>query len=134
MGGLDALLTAAGHRISGLQSLALLSPAVDQRAFATAFGPTLRTAFGDPAPARFGAILRRSDPALQPVARYAGLRFHFWHSPNDHTVPASQSVGMAHYLATGGIAAPVTPLTGGHGDLTALDPVTVLRLFAGPRT
>lgn len=130
MGGLDALLTAASHRMKGLHALALISPAVDQRTFATGqFTGQLRDAFGDPGTSGIATALRHSDPLLQPVRRYRGYRYHFWHSPDDQTVPASQSIAMVKYLATGGIHAPLTPLTGDHGDLSVLDPADVVHLF-----
>ena len=135
MGGLDALLTASSHRIKGLHALALISPAVDQRTFATGpFAGQVRAAFGNPKADAVSKTLKRSDPLLQPVHTYAGYRYHFWHSPQDQTVPATQSMAMVRYLATGGIHAALTPLTGDHGDLSTLDPADVLHLFQSSTT
>jgi hypothetical protein len=131
MGGLDALLTASSHNLPGLRSVALISPAVDQTSFLTGpFANAITAAFGDPPVAQVPALVRRSDPLAQPVATYAGYAYHFWHSPGDSTVPVSQSQKMTRYLATGGISAQVTPLTGDHGDLTALRPRAVVQLFS----
>ena len=131
MGGLDALLTAASHRVVGLQSVALLSPAVDQRTFLQGhLGNLIDKAFGYPKAAQVAALLRTSDPALQPVARYRGYRYHFWHSPSDHTVPVAQSIVMSRTLAGAGVDTGVTALTGDHGDLSALRPQDVVDLFA----
>lgn len=135
MGGFDALLTAASHGVDGLQAVALISPAVDQRVFLG--GPlteVVTAAFGHPLPKQVPGILKRSDPLLQPVRHYAGYRYHFWHSPHDTTVPVAQSTVMSSYLATGGIYAPVSALTGDHGNLTALEPRSLVRFFAGRTT
>lgn len=135
MGGLDALLTAASHRIEGLHALALISPATDQRSFTTGqFAQRLSAAYGDPGPSRLRADLDRSDPMLQPASHYAGYAYRFWHSPDDTTVPVEQSLSMSRHLARAGILADVSPLTGDHGDLSQLDPDDVLQLFESSTT
>ena len=134
MGGLDALLVAASHRLPGLRALALLSPVVDQRPFLGGpYGDVIAAAFGNPPQSEVARLLRRSDPAVQPARRYIGYSYHFWHSPNDTTVPPIQSVAMSQYLRTAHITAPISRLTGEHGDLSALRPATVVRFFGKAR-
>ena len=133
MGGLDALLVAGKHVIPQLHALALLSPATDQQYFlGTRFSGTVTSAFAFasfPTAGTFTAI-RAWDPLLLPARNYAPYRIAFWHSLDDHTVPYSQSLAMAHSLRAAGIDAPIHPLTGGHGNLSALDPHAVLSLFS----
>ena len=133
MGGLDALLTASSHRLDGLRSVALISAAADQRTFLHGrFGNLISTAFGHPSTAQVPAVVRRSDPAVQPARNYRGYRYHFWHSPKDRTVPVAQSIVMSRILAGAGVDTGVTALTGDHGNLSALRPQAVVDLFTKP--
>lgn len=132
MGGLDALLVAAKHVIPGLQALALLSPATDQQAFLKGrFGSKIAAAFSTaPGPGTINAI-KAWDPILAPATKFRGYRYSFWQSRSDQTVPYSQSTRMIAHLDSGGVRAPLHPLTGNHGNLSALEPKAVLDLFAG---
>lgn len=130
MGGLDALLTAAGRNLPKLHAIALLSPACDQLTFLNgSFRGVISTAFGG---ADGDALLRavsRNDPVTLAAAHFRGYAYHFWQSPGDHTVPASQTTRMIEHLRTGGVEASFTQINGDHGDLREVKPSDVVALF-----
>jgi hypothetical protein len=72
-----------------------------------------------------------NNPMAKPARSYVGYSYRFWQSPSDQVVPPSQSAAMVSYLATAGIRAPLTALTGNHGNLSKLRPADVVALFDG---
>jgi pimeloyl-ACP methyl ester carboxylesterase len=130
MGGADALLSAAQGNITGLRSVALLSPLCDQLPFLDgAYRGAVQTAFGDPSDATLETVVARSDPLKRPATDYAGKAYGFWQSPTDQIVPASQSRQMVAYLHQAGVQATLTKLNGNHGDLSELNPADVVKMF-----
>jgi pimeloyl-ACP methyl ester carboxylesterase len=125
MGGLDALMLASEHRVPGLQAVVLLSPVCDQVAYLSSyFGGSIRAAYGH---ARGSAppVIARSDPERQNPQSFAGPRYWFWMSPDDHTVPPAQTASMVGILRSAGVDVRYSPLSGNHGDLSQLPPATV---------
>jgi hypothetical protein len=130
MGGLDALLIASDRSFPHLRALALISPVCDQSPFLhSRFGSAISAAYDDPPPGELATVVNRSDPRLRPASSFRGYAYQFWQSPSDGVVPRTQSEAMSSHLSDAGIAAPIMPLTGGHGDVSALVPADVIRLF-----
>jgi pimeloyl-ACP methyl ester carboxylesterase len=120
MGGLDALMLTSEHRVPNVQAVVLLSPLCDQIAYlGSYFGGAIRAAFGHakgPAP----PVIARSDPERQNPRSFTGLRYWFWMSPDDTTVPPAQTASMVTILRSAGVDVRYSPLTGNHGDLSQL--------------
>lgn len=132
MGGLDALEGAASHRLSGLRAVALISPVCDIRPYIgkPRFDNQIRTAFDVPASEDLAAAIRPYNPMTIPTARYAGLRYVFWQSPDDQAVvKAEQADAMVAKLRAASIPAQEHALTGGHADVSALRPVDLVKFY-----
>ncbi|HET6965464.1 MAG TPA: hypothetical protein VFH58_11885 [Acidimicrobiales bacterium] len=130
MGGLDALLVASRHAVAGLDGVVLLSPVCNQVPFLkTSLDPAIRAAFGNKQGQALLDAMEPSNPERQDAHSYAGYRYWFWQSPDDRTVPPAQTASMIALLHSAGIEARFSPLTGGHGDLKALQPEQVLQWF-----
>jgi len=71
MGGLDALLTAAGHTFPKLHAVALLSPVCDQITFLnSSFRGVIASAFGGANGSALVQAVNRSDPVKLSAAKY----------------------------------------------------------------
>lgn len=132
MGGLDALLAASEHVLPGLEALVLVSPVCNQVPFLqTSLGPAIRAVYGPAKGQQLLAALTPSDPERRSPASYAGYRYWFWHSAADRTVPPVQSASMVAILQSVGASVRFSPLSGGHGDFSKLQPEAVTRFFLG---
>jgi pimeloyl-ACP methyl ester carboxylesterase len=126
MGGLDALMLASGHQLPGLQAVVLLSPVCDQIGYLSSyFGGGIRAAFGH-AKGSAPPVIARSDPERQNPQSFSGTRYWFWMSPDDTTVPPSQTSSMVGILRSVGVDVRYSPLSGNHGDLSQLSPTAVV--------
>jgi dipeptidyl aminopeptidase/acylaminoacyl peptidase len=126
MGGLDTLLLASEHRVSGLQAVLLLSPVCDQIAYLSSyFGGAIRAAFGH-AKGSAPPVIARSDPERQNPVSFSGPRYWFWMSPDDTTVPPAQTASMVRILKSAGVDVRYSPLSGNHGDLSKLSLAAVV--------
>jgi pimeloyl-ACP methyl ester carboxylesterase len=126
MGGLDALMLASEHRVSGLQAVVLLSPVCDQIAYLSSyFGGAIRAAFGH-AKGSAPPVIARSDPERQDPESFSGSRYWFWMSPDDTTVPPAQTASMVRILKSAGVDVRFSPLSGNHGNLSKLSPAAVV--------
>lgn len=132
MGALDAFLVASDRAIPRLRALALISPACNQLSFVQSrYSGAVSAAFGGLTGAPLIKAIDASDPIKRPASDYRGYRYHFWQSPFDTVVPASQTEEMVTYLRQGGVVAGVTELVGDHGDMSRLRPGAVVALFEG---
>ena len=126
MGGLDALMLASQHRVPRLRAVVLLSPVCDQIAYlGSDFGGSIRAAFAH-AKGSAPPVIARSDPERQDPRSFIGSRFWFWMSPDDTTVPPSQTSSMVGILRSVGVDVRYSPLSGNHGDLSQLSPAAVV--------
>jgi pimeloyl-ACP methyl ester carboxylesterase len=126
MGGLDALMLASEHRAPHLQAVLLLSPVCDQIAYlGSYFGGSIRAAFGH-ATGSAPPVIARSDPERQDPQSFSGVRYWFWMSPDDTTVPPAQTASMVGILKRAGVGVRYSPLSGNHGDLSQLPPAVVV--------
>lgn len=132
MGGLDALGSAAQHSLPGLRALALLAPACDLRPYLahSDLSDKISRAFGAPKGPALDAAVRERNPLTIPGEKFLGYRYLFWQSPSDRTVDKSrQSDPMLKVLTGAGVDARELPLTGDHGDFSALRPQDVVEFF-----
>jgi pimeloyl-ACP methyl ester carboxylesterase len=126
MGGLDALMLASEHRVTGLQAVVLLSPVCDQIAYLSSdFEGAIRAAFGH-AKGSAPPVIARSDPERQDPQSFSDSRYWFWMSPDDTTVPPVQTASMVRILKSAGVDVRYSPLSGNHGNLSKLSPAAVV--------
>jgi pimeloyl-ACP methyl ester carboxylesterase len=132
MGGLDALESAANHSIRDLRAVALLSPVCDQRPYLNQAGydQAISTAFGGLTGQQLANAVKSFDPLQLPGSSFRGYAYLFWQSPADTVVAKTiQADAMVQRLRSASVDARELPLTGGHGNFTALHAADVLQLF-----
>lgn len=130
MGGLDALLVASQHILPGLHAVVVLAGVTNQVPFLkTELGPAIREAFGNKQGQQLLDAITPSNPQRQDPHSYAGYKYWFWQSPNDHTVPPVQATSMVAILKSAGVPVQLSPLDGDHGDLSELAPAQIVRYF-----
>ena len=131
MGGLDALMLASDHKAPNLHAVVLLSPVCDQIAYlGSYFGGSIRAAFGH-AKGSAPPVMATSDPEHQDPQSFTGPRYWFWMSPDDTTVPPSQTGNMVAFLKSAGVDARYSPLSGNHGNLSQLSTSAVVSWLNG---
>lgn len=130
MGGLDALMEASRHMVTGLSAVVVLSGMCDQIPFlGSVMGKSIVSAFGGKTGEALLEAIGPYDPAKQDPRSYSGYKYWFWQSPTDHTVPPVQAASMTAILESARVPVQLSLLDGNHGDLSKLQPQQIVQYF-----